>query len=975
MEHRDNGLEPTELMLPDSDEAAGDTMVDRPRRGPSRAPGDSSASSRTWRISRESAEVAVPAEGVSEAPDLYPGLRVNQYELIRPLGRGGMGEVFLARDTRLGRLVAVKFLHRGDPGFLRRFWIEAKATAQCTHEHIVVIHEVGEFEGRPFMVLEYVEGDTLKNILSQGRLAWPRAVEIMVDVLEALDRAHGLGIVHRDLKPANIMVTSIGQVKVLDFGIAKLYRDVPTPHEGDTSQTGDIPVGMTVQGSLVGTVAYMAPEQAAGGAVGPESDIWAVGVILFECLTGKRPLAGMRSREVLDYLLDPTLPMPRVGQILPDVPPELEAIVARCLAKDRAERFRSAREVLDALREVLAAHRGGGLRERDTPFPGLVAFQETDADRFYGRRREVARTVARIREHPLVAVVGASGVGKSSLVRAGVIPALRRSGEDWEVFVLRPGRDPLAALAGAVEPATETTSEEDPELRGLVAEELAPRFAAEPGLPGRILRSRARRRRQDVLVFVDQLEEVFTLVEDPAVRWAFLNCLLAMADDPSSPIRVVVSMRSDLLDRAAEFPAFVDAMTPGLVFLREPDRQGLREALVEPVQQVGYRFEDPGLVERILDGLERSSGALPLLQFAAVKLWEARDRRRRLLTWAAYETMGGVEGALASHANEVLSGLAPAQQELARRLFLALVTSERTRAQRSLDELRDLLGAGQEVAALVDYFVGERLLVVHNQGREGAVVEIVHESLIRGWPTLRRWVEEAGEDTAFLEQLRNTARQWAARGRPQGLLWRGEAMQEAKRWYERHRGRLPPLEEEYLQAVFRLAARSRRIRNAALVSAFVFLVLLVAAAAVALVLIRNAERRQRVQAEIARREAARARAAEARIRKQIELIRAKEAERRAAEERARRAKKELAEKQERIKTAETALHLSYEELEKAYARVRKEKQRAQLQARRAEALARQMKELAERYRKLAEKERRRRQRAERRLKSVVSTLR
>src|SRR5262249_28656498 len=191
-----------------------------------------------------------------EASMPAPGTRIGHYELIRELGRGAMGRVFLARDTRLGRRVSMKFLPGGSAGFTERVLAEARATARCSHENIVVIHEVGSHDGEPYMVLEYLEGATLAATIAGRRLGASAAVELMVPVVRALARAHTDGIVHRDLKPDNIFVTSGGTIKVLDFGIAKLFapdeEPAPAAVAAPATLTDSIPAG---------TLPYMAPEQ------------------------------------------------------------------------------------------------------------------------------------------------------------------------------------------------------------------------------------------------------------------------------------------------------------------------------------------------------------------------------------------------------------------------------------------------------------------------------------------------------------------------------------------------------------------------------------------------------------------------------------------------------------------------------------------------------------------------------------------
>ena len=273
-------------------------------------------------------------------------------------------------------------------------------------------------------------------------------------------------------------------------------------------------------------------------------------------------------------------------------------------------------------------------------------------------------------------------------------------------------------------------------------------------------------------------------------------------------------------------------------------------------------------------------GALPLLQFAASTLWRDRDRERALLTEASYRALGGIAGALASHADATLGQFPSTDQPLIQAIFLRLVTPERTRAIVSMSELHALGHGPQDhsgaVQRIVDQLVRARLLVVQTQARsqneDGASVEIVHESLLHTWPTLRRWLDETQEDAAFLEQLRQAAKNWQAKNFATALVWRGEAMEEARRFARRYRGELPQLERAYLDAVFALAARASRRKRHALVAIISVLSLMVAAAAVALVLIRDAQRQ-------AARQAAAAHAAEQKVRAQLAATQAaKEAE-------------------------------------------------------------------------------------------------
>jgi eukaryotic-like serine/threonine-protein kinase len=797
-----------------------------------------------------------------------PGTRIGQYEIIRELGRGGMGAVYAARDTKLGRKVAIKLLNSNNqPELTARFILEAKATARCSHENIIVIHEVGEHDGNPFMVLEYLQGVPLTQLLRDGRRFPPaQAIELMVPVVRALAVAHAHNIVHRDLKPDNIFVTDSGTIKVLDFGIAKLIHGEPDDATGLAPSLAaramepaiGIPRELTRRGTLVGTLPYMSPEQwgAGGAAIDHQTDLWAVGIILFEMVAGHHPLYPLRNWDlkITGFIREP---MPGVRGACPNLPDEIADVIDRCLLKRKDQRMATARELLDALEPLLPGRYARPLRSDESPYAGLKSFQESDAHRFFGRARDVAAAVARLRDAPLLGIVGASGVGKSSFVRAGVVPALKASGDAWSTVVVRPGRGPMAALAYALAPMLTTgagnttviTVSDDLSQHQQVIE----RLHAEPGFLGAALRSRARSRGQNILLFVDQFEELYTQVADPRERRAFTACLAGVCDDATTPLRLVVSLRSDFVDHLAEDPALLDELTRGLFFLATPGRDGLRDALVQPAELAGYGFEHPDMVESMLNHLEHSPGALPLLQFAASQLWEMRDSERRLLTVDSYHRIGGIAGALASHADAVVAECTQREQPLVRALFLRLVTPERTRALAPVGELHELSPDPAEIHRLVDRFVRSRLLVsqttaAESGGAAGATVELVHESLINSWPLLRRWLDETQDDAAFLEQLRSAAKQWHSKGHAPGLLWRGEAAEEARLWHGRYRGDLPELQRAYLAAVFALAARATRRTRLAVIAAMAFLSALVIAAGVGLFMIRSAQKEATAQA-------------------------------------------------------------------------------------------------------------------------------
>jgi serine/threonine protein kinase len=897
--------------------------------------------------------VAVPVVPNQAGADLAPGTLVaGKYELIRELGRGGMGVVYAARDLKLGRRVAMKFLRHVDEEVLDRFLIEARATAQCNHDNIVIIYEVDSYAGMPYMVLEYLEGKSLRDFMGPfgngDAMPASRVVELILPVARALARAAELGIVHRDLKPENVLVTHNGGVKVLDFGIAKaLGTDEVKPRLASQSG-GSRDMTLTREGAMIGTLPYMSPEQMGMDHVDHRSDLFSLGLIMFEMLTGEHPVTPLSAEGLTQNLINPS-PMRSVKSLAPDAPEPLAKLIDDSLKKRKHERVASATEVVRRLEQLLPGRGGRQLEEGESPFPGLTAFQESDADRFFGRSRDITRMVARIRELPLTGIVGPSGVGKSSFIRAGVGPALKASGEHWDVVTLRPGRQPLAALASIVERFTtrmigRAQSEPGDHQR------LMDRLRTEPGYLGSLLRTRAQSTRSHLLLFVDQFEELYTLVADPAERRAFTAALAAVADDTAAPLRVVVSMRSDFLDRVGEDPRFLEELSRGLVFLSAPDRSGLREALVSPLEMVGYELEGEQLIDHMLDELAGTSGALPLLQFAAAKLWDARDRERKLLTVASYEAIGGITGALATHADEIVRNMNANAQRLTQKIFRQLVTPERTRAIVELSELQQLSTDKAELSRVIDLLVAARLLVVQTRGDTGGgSVELVHESLIERWPMLRRWLDEDQEDAAFLQDLGAAAKQWDAKGRPAGMLWRGDAMLEARRWYTARPRALPPREQAFIDAVLSLERRTTRTRRLLLGAAFAVLAAFAVVATIGYVRVKSAEENARTSLVAARENEKRAtdaldaKRAEEAARKQAEGKALTAEEQRAAEEKARleaEAAKVATEKMSREQ-----LEAKNAELEASLRDSKSARDRAEAASKKAEAAAAEAKRL------------------------------
>jgi eukaryotic-like serine/threonine-protein kinase len=291
-----------------------------------------------------SAVKALPGQAAGE--ELVPGKQIGGYVITQLIGKGGMGLVFQARDTRLNRTVAIKALPPhcfADPERKRRFLQEAKAASALNHPNIVTIHGLAEENGMDFIVMEYVSGKTLDRLNSRKGLPLKRALKYSLEVADALAAAHAAGIVHRDIKPSNIMVTSQDRVKVLDFGLAKLTE--PAGAEGPPNTFETEP------GKVMGTAAYMSPEQAEGKPADARSDIFSFGALLYELVTGRQPFRGESTIRILSAILNQE--PPPVRSLVADAPPEIEKVVARCLRKDPARRYQHMGDVGLALEETL----------------------------------------------------------------------------------------------------------------------------------------------------------------------------------------------------------------------------------------------------------------------------------------------------------------------------------------------------------------------------------------------------------------------------------------------------------------------------------------------------------------------------------------------------------------------------------------------------------------------------------------------
>jgi serine/threonine protein kinase len=347
---------------------------------------------------------------------------VSHYRIVGKLGGGGMGVVYEAEDQRLGRRVALKFLPEElaqDPQARERFQREARAASALNHPNICTIYDIGEHQDRLFIVMECLEGSTLKYRIEGKPVSLEQLLDFGVQVADALEVAHAAGIVHRDLKPANLFLTKRGQAKILDFGLAKIAAAPATPVETAAGSLATMAVDqdhLTSPGSTLGTVAYMSPEQARGEELDARTDLFSFGAVLYEMATGRQPFTGNTSAIIFDAILNkpPTAPV----RINPDLPAQLEGVINKCLEKDRSLRYQTASDLRADLQRF----------KRDTQSSKIAAVSGTTTP---------AVPISRSRNWPMLAAV-ISAVAVVALLAVGYFSGLFAPAKPYSQAELKP---------------------------------------------------------------------------------------------------------------------------------------------------------------------------------------------------------------------------------------------------------------------------------------------------------------------------------------------------------------------------------------------------------------------------------------------------------------------------------------------------------------------------------------------------------
>jgi WD40 repeat protein/DNA-binding SARP family transcriptional activator len=678
------------------------------------------------------------------------GRSVRGYELREQVGSGDVGVVYRAYQPSVGREVAIKVIRPelvNQPSFVRGFESEAQLVAQLEHPHLVPLFDYWRDPEGAYLVMRWLRGGSLQRALERGPWNLDPATRLLSQIAAALAYAHRQGVVHRDVKPANVLLDEDGNAYLSDFGIAARVLDPESPDRLVTTSPD-----------------YVPPEEVVGHPLTPQSDLYGLGLLTFELLTGQRPPMD-------GALLSPSA-------VRPELPAALDEVVARATAQNPEERYESVDGFLAAF--VAAGGQASQVAETFTPaenpYKGLQAFDETDAADFYGRAALVDELVRSVGDRRLVAVVGPSGIGKSSVVRAGLVPALRGGAlpgaPPWLITDMFPGAYPYEELAAAL--LRVAVERPDDLVEELARDELGICRTAKRILPPR----------SELLLVVDQFEELFTQTADEETRRRFLAGLTALADDPHSPARVLVTLRADFLDHPLREPEFGEVLRAGMVAVAAPSEDELAEAIERPAQRVGVRFER-GLVSQIVADVRDQPGALPLLQYALTELFA--NRSGDVLTLERYVATGGVVGALGRRAEDLHAHLQPSARAACRQVFLRLVSADpeahntRRRVRRS-----DLRQLDLEPAALDEVLgrYGEHRLLTFDREplTRTPTVEVAHEAILSRWDRLSGWIAERHEHLLLQRRLVEVVAEWEDAGRNPEYLPREGRLAQFEAW-------------------------------------------------------------------------------------------------------------------------------------------------------------------------------------------------
>ncbi len=688
------------------------------------------------------------------------------YRLNDRLGEGAFSVVYQGTQPSVGRDVAIKQIRAelaNRVEFIRRFEAEARMVAHLEHPHIVPLIDYWREPGSAYLVMRLLRGGSLESAVIGSPWDLDRVLRMVEQIGAALASAHRVGVVHRDVKSANIMLDDDGNAYLTDFGIALEAADAADPEAALSA----------------GSPAYASPEQLRREGVGPSADVHGLAIATYEALVGRLPFpdepnqAALLQRQLHD-------PIPLVQNSRPDIPTAVDDVLQKATAKSPGDRYQEVGDFVKALADacgptpiVSAGSRATAIHLDDrNPYKGLRPFDEADARDFAGRDRLIDQLVDTVDQRRVVAVVGPSGSGKSSVVRAGLLPALRRGrvvGSDaWFVVTMVPGQRPFEELEAGL---MRIASDRPMGLLALLQD-------GDRGV-GRAVRQLLPEHGQLLLV-IDQFEELFTLCDDDSVRRQFLDALVSAVTEERSRLRVVLTLRADFYDRPLRYESVGRIIRDATVTVLPLAPDELERAIVDPAQAVGADFE-PGLVSEIVADVADQPGALPMLQYALTELYDRRASG--LMLRAAYRELGGVTGALALKAEQLHDAESVDGQAAARSVFGRLVSlgegtaDTRRRALRS--ELASIPGADE----IVDTYGAARLLTFDTDpNTREPTVEVAHEALIGEWPRLATWLDDDRDGLRIQRHLHSASVEWDDSGRPPSELYRGGRLEAAEQW-------------------------------------------------------------------------------------------------------------------------------------------------------------------------------------------------
>ncbi len=742
---------------------------------------------------------------------------IRGYSLRQEIGAGGFGVVYRAFQQSLNREVAVKIIlpqFANKPDFIRRFETEAQLIARLEHLHIVPLYDYWREPDGAYLVMRWLRGGNLGQSLKNGPWSLPKAASLLDQIAGALTVAHRQGIVHQDVKPANILLDEEGNAYLSDFGIAKDLLH---------------PVNLAAPDTVTESLAYISPEQVQSQPATPQSDLYSLGMVMVELLTGAHPFAGSTPAEQLVKRL--TTLLPPLCERRPDLPEPFQQILQQATAHEPAARFPGVLAFASAFREAIFGMKTAvfpmptlALPEPANPYKGLRPFTEADAADFFGRDALVQQLLAHFAQPPqtleavllpaatharFLAVVGPSGSGKSSVVKAGMLPALRRGdlpgADSWFIVEMSPGEHPLdeleiGLLRIAVSQPADLAEQLRRDDRGLLR-------AARLILP--------KEEQTELLLVVDQFEELYTLTADKAERAHFLDLLQTAVSAKNSRVRVIITLRADFYDRPLLHPAFSRLLPQHTELVLPLTAIELAQAIEAPAQRVDISFE-PGLAAAIAADVSDQVGALPMLQYALTELFTRRNGRS--LTQDAYKASGGVSGALAQRAEAVYAALDEVEQAATRQIFLRLVAIDTdgsvTKRRVRLSELAILQPSNSQekaerLTAVINKYGQHRLLTFdRDPATREPTVEVAHEALLVAWDRLRQWLAESRDDVRTQRQLAQAAAEWHQADQDASFLLRGSRLEQVDFWAKETDLALTTDEQAYLSAS--LAARAAR---------------------------------------------------------------------------------------------------------------------------------------------------------------------